>query len=302
MKKILIPLILTLLLTPALYAAQSTITESEGYACMGEDKSRKQTEQTAMADAKRNAVEYAATYIKSETQVKDFELQKDLIEAYSRASVKIIQEIKREWYKDASVGDCFKIKIKAEVIPDEKAMEKVAKNVQSADDPSAPLSIQLWTDKKEYKKGDMVKVYVKGNKPFYARVLYKDAGGELLQLLPNPYRKDNYFNGGVIYEIPSGNDKFDLEVSSPFGEENVVIYASTSPLGEINLKSEGGVYQIKTTASDVGDKTRGITQWDMRHKNLLKRNELLLRCHAAIGSGLFWNKNYTFFNLPHDIF
>ncbi|MBI4838034.1 MAG: DUF4384 domain-containing protein [Nitrospirae bacterium] len=259
MKKILIPLILTLLLTPALYAAQSTITESEGYACMGEDKSRKQTEQTAMADAKRNAVEYAATYIKSETQVKDFELQKDLIEAYSRASVKIIQEIKREWYKDASVGDCFKIKIKAEVIPDEKAMEKVAKNVQSADDPSAPLSIQLWTDKKEYKKGDMVKVYVKGNKPFYARVLYKDAGGELLQLLPNPYRKDNYFNGGVIYEIPSGNDKFDLEVSSPFGEENVVIYASTSPLGEINLKSEGGVYQIKTTASDVGDKTRGIT-------------------------------------------
>jgi len=258
MRKIFFPLLLTLLLISALHAAQSTITESEGYSCMGEDKSRKQTEQTAMADAKRNATEYAATYIKSETQVKDFELQKDLIEAYSRASVKIIQEIKREWYKDASAGDCFKIKIKAEVVPDEKAMEKVAKNTQSSDDPSAPLSIQLWTDKKEYKKGEMVKVYLKGNKPFYARVLYKDAGGELLQLLPNPYRKDNYFNGGVIYEIPSGNDKFDLEVSSPFGEENIVAYASTSPLGEINLKSEGGVYQIKTKASDVGEKTRGV--------------------------------------------
>jgi hypothetical protein len=38
------------------YAIQSTITDADGYACMGEDKSRKQTEQSAMADAKRNAV------------------------------------------------------------------------------------------------------------------------------------------------------------------------------------------------------------------------------------------------------
>ena len=36
---------------PLLYAAQSTITEAEGYSCMGIDKSRKQTEQEAMADA-----------------------------------------------------------------------------------------------------------------------------------------------------------------------------------------------------------------------------------------------------------
>ena len=259
MRKIFLSLFLSLSLISTLYASQSTITESEGYSCMGEDKSRKQTEQTAMADAKRNATEYAATYIKSETQVKNFELQKDLIEAYSRASVKVIQEIKREWYKDASAGDCFKIKIKAEVVPDEKAMEKVAKDKQSADNPSAPLNVQVWTDKKEYKNTEKIKVYIKGNKPFYARVLYKDVGGELLQLLPNPYRKDNYFNGGVIYEIPSGNDKYELEVNPPFGEENIIVYASTSPLGEINLKSEGGLYQIKTRAKDVGDKTRGVT-------------------------------------------
>ncbi|MBI5047342.1 MAG: DUF4384 domain-containing protein [Deltaproteobacteria bacterium] len=241
-----------------LFAVQSTITESEGYACMGEDKSKKQTEQAAMADSKRKAVESVSTYIKSETHVKDFELEKDLVSAYANAAVKIIQELEKGWYKDASAGDCFKIRIKAEVIPDEKEMEKVAKSKQVADDPSAPLNINVWTDKKEYKNSEKIKIYIKGNKPFYARVVYKDAGGQLVQLLPNPYRTNNYFNGGVIYEIPSGEDRFELEVSPPFGSEGIIVYASSSQVGEIDLKPSGGVYEIKTKAKDIGDKTRGV--------------------------------------------
>ena len=239
-----------------LFAAQSTITESEGYACMGEDKSRKQAEQTAMTDAKRKAVENVMSYIKSETKVKDFQLEKDVIEAYANASVKINQEIEKGWYKDATMGDCYKIKIKAEVVPDEKAMKKVS---QAVDDPSAPLNVNIWTDKKEYKNSEKIKVYIKGNKPFYARVIYKDVDGSILQLLPNPYRQDNYFNGGVVYEIPSGNDRFELEVSPPFGEENIVVYAGTSQLGDINLEAQGGVYQVKTKAKDIGEKTRSVT-------------------------------------------
>ncbi len=239
------------------FALQSTITESEGYACMGEDKSRKQTEQFAMADTKRKAIEQVSTYIKSETQVKDFELQKDLVEAYSRATVKVIQEIQKGWYKDESLGDCYKVKIKAEVVPDEKAISTLT-NKQTIDDPQAPLSVQVWTDKKAYASKDKVKIYLKGNKPFYARVLYKQSDGSLIQILPNPYRKDNYFQGGVIYEIPSGPDRFELEVTPPFGEESIIVYASTAELGAVEVEPIGGVYKIKTTLDDVGDKTRGV--------------------------------------------
>ncbi|MEW6162698.1 MAG: DUF4384 domain-containing protein [Nitrospirota bacterium] len=258
MLRVIISLIFNLVLFSNLYASQSTITESEGYACMGEEKSRKQTEQAAVADAKRKAIESVSSYITSETQVKDFELQKDLVSAYANATVKVIQELEKGWYKDTTMGDCYKVKIKAEVIPDEKAMVKVAKSKQAADDPSAPLNIQVWTDKKEYRSGEKIKIYIKGNKPFYARVLYKDVRDEFIQLLPNPYRKDNYFNGGVIYEIPSGNDRFDLEVSPPFGEENIIVYASTSPLGDISLEAQGGVYQVKTRHEDIGNRTRGV--------------------------------------------
>ncbi|MBI3584661.1 MAG: DUF4384 domain-containing protein [Nitrospinae bacterium] len=258
MVNIFFALFISIFLTTSLHAAQSNITEADGTACMGEDRTKKQTENLAFEDAKRKAVEYTLTYLKSETVVNKYELEKDLIEAYSNASIKIIQEMEKKWYKDESLGDCIKIKIKAEVIPDEKGMERISQNKESVDDPSAPLNVKVWTDKMEYKNSEKIKVYLKGNKPFYARVVYKDAGGNMVQLLPNPHRSNNYFNGGVIYEIPSGEDKFEIEVSPPFGNEEVTVYTSSSQLGDVNVNVYGDVYEIKTKERDIGNKSRGV--------------------------------------------
>ena len=259
MSRVLIVVFMFFLLVKPVYAAQSTITDAVGSACMGDDKSRKQTEDSALTDAKKNAIEFASTYIKSETEVKNFALEKDLLSAYAHAEVKLLQEPVKEWYKDPNSGDCLKLKIKAEVIPDTAAMQKMAApSLAVIDDPSAPLTVKVWTDKKEYKEGEKVKVYIKGNRPFYARVIYKDASGAMVQILPNPYRTDNFFNGGAIYEVPTGNDKFELVVNPPFGEENVIVYASSSPLGEIDTEAQGGVYEVKTQTRDIGVKTRGI--------------------------------------------
>jgi hypothetical protein len=201
---LILPFLLSLFIPSHLHASQSTIVEVEGQGCMGYDKSRKQTEDEALTHAKKKAVQHAATYIKSESRVKDFEFEKDLVEAYSNATVKVIQELSRTLYRDVSLGDCRQVKIKAEVIPGNEAMEKISKGNSQSEDPSAPLNVQLWTDKKDYKEKEKIKIYIRGNKPFYARIVHKGGNGELLQLLPNPYRKDHYFNGGVIYEIPSG--------------------------------------------------------------------------------------------------
>jgi hypothetical protein len=256
MRKIIFFLIVGLCMATQLYAAQSTIKIAEGSACMGDDKSRKQTETAAMADAKRNAIESVKTYITSATEVKDFELQQDLVSAYADATVEVIEELGKGWYKDPSLGDCHKVKIKTEVIPDEKAMKKARDT--APDDPSLPLAVKAWTDKEIYREGEKIKIYLKGNKPFFARVIYRDAAKNNLQLLPNPYRQDNYFQGGVIYEIPSGTDKFELEVNPPFGEESIMIYASVSELGDLYLKQEGSIYSVKTKPQDIGIKTRSI--------------------------------------------
>jgi len=258
------PLLLILFMISNLHASQSTIIEADGIACMGYDKSRKQTEEEALTSAKKKAVEHAATYIKSESRLKDFELEKDLVEAYSNATVKVIQELSRAWYRDATLGDCCQVKIKAEVIPDNEAMDKIAKGKGLADDPSAPLTVQLWTDKKQYKESEKIKIYIRGNKPFYARVVYNMINGELRQLFPNPFRQSNYFNGGAVYEIPSSEDQFELEVEPPFGKETIIVYASTAPLGEIDLAPDGGVYKINTESEKIGVKSRGVS---LKEKN-----------------------------------
>lgn len=260
MRKILFLIALMMILAPTLYAAQSTIKIAEGSACMGDDKSRKQTEAAALIDARRNAIESVKTYVSSATEVKDFELQKDLVSAYANATVEALETLEKVWYKDPGQGDCFRIKLKAEVIPDEKALKKAADKSGNTvlDNPSLPLAVKVWTDKQSYQTGEKIRIYLQGNKPFFARVIYRDASGASLQLLPNPYRRDNYFQGGVIYEIPSGQDKFELEVSPPFGEENIIVYASVSELGDLNLKDEGSVYAVKTKARDIGIKTRGV--------------------------------------------
>jgi len=236
----------------------SVILEAEGHACMGEDKSRKETRELAMAETKRKAAEMALTHIKSETEVKNAIVSSDIINAYAQAKVRVIEEMEKGWFKTEYAGECYKVKIKAEVTPDPDSLRKVVKEKTLLDDPNAPLTVKLWTDKKQYQIGEKIKIYLKGNKPFFARIIYQDAADHLIQLIPNPYRSENYFNGGVIYEIPSGRDRFGLEVSPPLGLENITLYASTTQLGKLDLIPSQGIYMVKTGSMEVGMKTRGV--------------------------------------------
>ena len=260
MKRIILAVILACMTATTLHAGQSVITEGEGYACMGDDKSRKVTESTATADAKRKATESAATYIQAETHVKDAMLEKDLLSAYANAQVKVIQELLKEWYKEQGLGDCYRVKLKVEVIPDEKAMAGLSKRNwdELESDPAAPLSVKIWTDRKEYKASEKMRIYLKGNKPFYGKVVYKQADGSAVQLLPNPYRDQHYFNGGVVYELPSGEDRFDMEVTAPFGSESLTVYASTAPTGNLDVTPSGAVFSVTNRAADIPLATRGI--------------------------------------------
>lgn len=237
-----------------LYSAQSTVTEAEGFACMGDDKSREETKQNAVADSKRNAAETVLIYLSSETSIKNFQLENDLVSAYSKAEVKVIQQ-DGAWYKEASAGDCYKVRVKAEVIPDETVLNAPGKD-DNLENPNKPLKIAVWTKKKKYIRGEKIIIYIKGNKPFYASVLYKDVKGSMLQLLPNPYRKEGHFNGGEVYTLPAGEDKYDLEVSPPFGKVNIIVYASTSPLGRLDLAASGALYRVKT--KDTGMTVRDV--------------------------------------------
>ncbi len=241
------------------FAGHSIIVEMEGTAQMETGTSKQDTYRAAILDAKRNATEHAVSFIKSETTVKNFQLEKDLVDAYSMAKVVVLGNVlEKEWYVDPVMGKTCKVRVKLEVTPLDETMGTGGNGDDTMHNPSAPLVVKAWTDKATYKEGDKIKVYVQGNKPYYVKLVYRDAEGDLLQLLPNPYRKENYFNGGVICEIPSGNDRFELEVTPPFGAEKVLVYTSTSPLGDMDLTDAESVYQVNESEQSAAMKTRGV--------------------------------------------
>ena len=241
---------------PFAMADSSSITEAEGYSCMGVDYSRKETENLALQDAKRKAVEFSSSHIESTTVMENFALKQDLVEAFARADVKVIDVITATW-QDTDQGDCYTIRIQAEVVPAKERIDRVDPETLLAD-PSAPLTVKLWVSNESPREGDGLKAYVRGNKPFFGRLIYKDAGGTQYQVLPNPFRSDVYFQGGVIYEVPGGNDQFDLTITPPFGEEQLTLYASTAPLGDLDSANLGPVLEIQTAPEEVARKTRGI--------------------------------------------
>ena len=142
------------------------------------------------------------------------------------------------------------------MVPAKERIERLTLTLLA--DPSAPLTVKLWVSNESPREGDGLKAYVRGNKPFFGRLIYKDASGTQYQVLPNPFRSDVYFQGGVIYEVPGGNDQFDLTITPPFGEEQLTLYASTAPLGDLDSANLGPVLEIQTAPEEVARKTRGI--------------------------------------------
>lgn len=239
----------------AAHAGQSSITEAEGQACMGDDQTRRDTKNIALQDAKRLAMEYAGSYIESETVVENFQLKSDLVKAFKSSEVKVLEVLNETW----SDSDCYSVTIKAEVIPSEKIMKSVDDS-QIMADPRLPLRVKLTTSKEAYVENEQLKVYIQGNKPFYARLIYVDASGNNIQVLPNQHRRDNYFAGASILEIPSAQDKFLLPIGAPFGEEKLVLYASTTPLGQVETTElNADVFLVQDNASEIARRTRGIT-------------------------------------------
>lgn len=251
MEKFIIVLMMLFFLASECFAGQSLIIESNGTASMGDELSINETIRKAKINAKRNAVENASTFIKSESVIKDFMSEKDLTEAYAQAEVKVVEIISGKWFHDPVSGKSYEIKIKAEVIPKTDV-------VSDLDNPAGPLLIKVWSDKKTYSKGSKMKIYLKGNKPFFVKIIYKTTDSKLIQLLPNPYRTNNYFSGGVVHEIPSGLDQYELKVSPPFGREKILVYAGTARLGDVGLAEAGSVYKVIESEKKLGRGTRSV--------------------------------------------
>jgi len=260
-------------------SGESMIVEETGQACVVEDKNPaktdKQTILDAKTDAKRNAAARVATRIKSAIsadivevnnagQANAYKIAQVVQSAYVNADVKELAELKSEWFidVDAGAGRCHRVALRVEVTPKAETLETAGSAL--LEDPTLPLNVRIWTDRTRsgeravYRKGEKMRFYLRGNKPFYARVIYTSSDGQTLQVLPNPYRRNNYFQGGTLVVLPDGQDAFEMEVAEPFGVEKVTVYASERPLGELKLHPAGSVYVVEDGKGSLANQVRGI--------------------------------------------
>ncbi len=233
---------------------RSCIQAVDGYAYLSENMTLAETRTAAFANAKRLAVERTRTHISSKSKVKDFVLISDQIAAITEGTVTILEQ------KDHGVVDNtrYHVWIKAEV---EYSLKPKEQNGIPLDlNSSAPLTVKVWTSKKQYQDGERIQIFVRGNRDFYARIVDITPEGDIIQLLPNDYRTINFFEAGKIYKIPDQGDAFELTVKPPYGEDQIVVYASEIPLGKVALEQAGqGLRRYRGSRNTLAAMTRGIT-------------------------------------------
>jgi len=224
---------------------------------MGKIKVGGDIKDEALIQAKKDAIRLAVSSLKNNAQADDGPMVKNIKDAYERGDVRILSQTGSGWITNEQSDRCYRAKIKAEILPELIKLRGVSEPKSLIENPNATLSVRLWLEKHEFQTNEEIRMFVQGNKDFYALITYKNASGDLLQLFPNPYQSENYFKAGVVYQIPSKNDRFKLIVNAPFGEESIILHAATMPLGNLEITPAGAFYQVETPSSEVEIKVRG---------------------------------------------
>lgn len=121
------------------------------------------------------------------------------------------------------------------------------------------LDVRIWTDKKEYKEGQKIVLYLQGNRNFYGKVIRIDAQGNVCQILPNNYRQISFFEKDRRYVIPDEGDRYELKSQPPFGTIRFVAYASHLPMSQVNLKTiTGGISQYRGSEQSFHNSVKHI--------------------------------------------
>ena len=128
-------------------------------------------------EAKRLALERGEVHIKNLTTVENYQLKYDIIESSSEGMLKILDSKDHGFTSDNRYHYWIKAEIRYVLKskpPAVKVVDRKPKNV-------GPLTVKAWAEKKKFKAGEQMKFFIRGNKNFYARVIYIDANNNKLQ-------------------------------------------------------------------------------------------------------------------------
>jgi len=100
-------------------------------------------------------------------------------------------------------------------------------NNKRADRQTIHLSISSYLgDQQVFVKHDILAFLLSLDSSAYIYVIYEDAAGRLVQVVPNRQQPDSYYIAGDFISIPPEDARYQLQVSPPFGSETLWVFAS----------------------------------------------------------------------------
>ena len=134
---------------------------------------------------------------------------------------------------------------------------------------SGQLKLEVWTDRGQnallYSQGELMKVYLRTNRPCYVRLLYILANGQKTLLVDNLQINLESINRPLLV-----NDllEIDFECTSPFGAEMIIGVARNYPFDTIETTERDGYIFIDTdNPKHLANITRGTKGFKRRKKN-----------------------------------
>jgi len=82
-------------------------------------------------------------------------------------------------------------------------------------------------DGQTYVEGDVISYFVSSSHDAFLLLIYQDASGNLIQILPNQHSQNHIYPADLYFQVPGENVGFQFEIAAPFGDEHVWAFAST---------------------------------------------------------------------------
>ena len=134
---------------------------------------------------------------------------------------------------------------------------------------SGQLKLEVWTDRGKnallYSQGELMKIYLRTNRPCYVRLLYILANGQKTLLVDNLQINLESVNRPLLV-----NDllEIDFECTSPFGAEMIIGVARNYPFDTIETNERDGYIFIDTdNPKHLANITRGTKGFKRRKRN-----------------------------------
>ena len=107
-------------------------------------------------------------------------------------------------------------------------------------------------DKQKFKAGDKIAFLVSLDNDAHLLMVYEDAQHNLIQIIPNPYRKNSLYKEGLFIAVPDSKEPFEFLINPPFGEEKLWVFASSKPFPEISGTTlENGLRKLDVKLADM---------------------------------------------------